>query len=107
MNLITKERFYPFNQTSRANQPSLQAISKLKTSGKKIINTILNPQKIDVTFQKFTKPTTKTSKTIFPTSQQDLKNIRFHFDLSNHTHQIPDNRPNTKPDTTQTSNIIK
>ncbi|KAJ5828198.1 uncharacterized protein N7525_006451 [Penicillium rubens] len=82
-------------------------MSGLKNSGKKAVDAILNPQKIDVAFQKFTRPTVGAGKTVFPTSQRDLKNIGFHFDLSDHTRQVPDNRPNAKPGATRTSNVIK
>ncbi|KAJ5779906.1 hypothetical protein N7457_005066 [Penicillium paradoxum] len=81
-------------------------MSGLKNSGKKAVDAILNPQKIDVAFQKFTRPTVGAGKTIFPTSQRDLKNIGFHFDLGDHTRQVPDSRPNAKPGTTRTSNVI-
>lgn len=63
-------------------------MSGLKNSGKKAVDAILNPPKVDVAFQKFTRPTVGAGKTTFPTSQRDLKNIGFYFDLADHTCQV-------------------
>lgn len=81
-------------------------MSGLKNSGKKAVDAILNPQKIDVAFQKFTRPTVGAGKPTFPTSQRDLKNIGFHFDLADHSRQVPDARPNAKPGATRTANVF-
>lgn len=81
-------------------------MSGLKNSGKKAIEAMLNPQKVDVTLQKFTRPTVGAGKPTFPTSQRDLKNIGFHFDLADHKRQVPDTRPNAKPGATRTANVF-
>jgi hypothetical protein len=81
-------------------------MSGLKNSGKKAVDAILNPQKIDVAFQKFTRPTVAPGKTTYPTSQRDLKNMGFHFDLGDHTRQVPDTRPNAKPGATRAANVF-
>ena len=82
-------------------------MSGLKNSGKKAIDTILDPQRVDVALQKFTRPTVGAGKPTFPTSQRDLKSIGFHFDLGDHTRQVPDTRPNAKPGATRTANVFK
>ncbi|KAE8377772.1 hypothetical protein BDV26DRAFT_262921 [Aspergillus bertholletiae] len=81
-------------------------MSGLKKSGKKAIEAMLGPQKIDVTFQKFTRPTVAPGNPTYPTSQRDLKNIGFHFDLSDHTRQVPDTRSGAKPGDTRTANVF-
>ncbi|KMU79027.1 hypothetical protein CISG_07334 [Coccidioides immitis RMSCC 3703] len=63
-------------------------MSGLRGSGKKAIDTILSPQKIDVAYQKFVRPSAAAGQTTYPSSQRDLKNLGFHFDLSDHTRQL-------------------
>ncbi|KAE8130872.1 hypothetical protein BDV38DRAFT_42255 [Aspergillus pseudotamarii] len=81
-------------------------MSGLKKSGKKAVEAILNPKKIDVALQKFTRPAVGAGKPTFPTSQRDLKNIGFHFDLADHTREVPDSRPNAKPGATRKANVF-
>ncbi|EEQ89761.1 hypothetical protein RJZ56_001747 [Blastomyces dermatitidis] len=41
-----------------------------------------------------------------PSSQRDLKNIGFHWDLSDHTREILDTRPGAKPGAKRTANVF-
>lgn len=81
-------------------------MSGLKNSGKKAIDAMLSPQKVDVALQKFTRPTVAAGKTTYPSSQRDLKNLGFHFDLSDHTRQVTDTRPGAKQGDTRTVNVF-
>jgi hypothetical protein len=61
----------------------------------------------DILAQKFTHPTAKPSKPTWPTSQKKLKNVGFHFDLSDITKTIPDTRPGAAKGATRKTNVFK
>ncbi|MCJ1423865.1 hypothetical protein MMC29_001750 [Sticta canariensis] len=42
-----------------------------------------------------------------PTSQKELKNVRFHFDLSDVTKTVPDTRPGAAKGATRKANVFK
>ncbi|GLA56040.1 hypothetical protein AnigIFM63604_004098 [Aspergillus niger] len=82
-------------------------MSGLKKAGKRALETMLDPKKLEIVHQKFTRPTVEPGNPTFPTSQRDLKNIGFHFDLGDHTREVPDQRPGAKDGATRTANVFQ
>ena len=68
---------------------------------------MLDPKKLEIVHQKFTRPTVEPGNPTFPTSQRDLENIGFHFDLGDHTREVPDQRPGAKDGATRTANVFQ
>lgn len=65
------------------------------------------PENIEKVTQRFTRPTASPGKTTYPTSQRELKNVGFHFDLSQVTKTIPDTRPGAAKGATREANVFK
>ena len=70
-------------------------MSGLKGAAKNAASFMTSSQNIEKIAQKFTHPTASPGKTTWPTSQKKLKNVGFHFDLSDVTKTIPDTRSNS------------
>lgn len=57
--------------------------------------------------QKFTRPTVGLGNTTWPKAQKELKNVGFHFDLSDVTRNIPDDRPGAAKGATRKAHVFK
>jgi hypothetical protein len=75
-------------------------MSSFKNAEEKAIDTILGPQLNRCRLSRFTRPTVGAGKPAYPTSQRDLKNLGSHFDLSDHTWEVPGTRGETGDTTT-------
>ena len=82
-------------------------MSGLGGATKSAVAFMTKPQNIEKVVQKFTHPTVKPGKPTWPTSQRELKNIGFHFDLSDTTRTIPDTRPGAAEGATRKANVFK
>ena len=82
-------------------------MSGLRGAGKHAVALMTQPQNIEKVAEKFTHPTVAPGKTMWPTSQRDLKNVGFHFDLSDVTKTIPDTRPGAAKGATRKAYVVK
>ena len=82
-------------------------MSGLGGAAKNAVSFMTKPQNIEKVTQKFTRPTASPGKTTWPTSQKELKNVGFHFDLSDVTKNVPDTRSGAAKDATRKANVFK
>ena len=82
-------------------------MSGLGGAAKSAVSFMTTPQNIGKVVQKFTHPTAKPGKPTWPTSQRELKNVGFHFDVSDITKTIPDTRPGAAEGATRKANVFK
>jgi len=82
-------------------------MSELGGAAKSAASFMTKPQNIEKVAQKFTRPTTSPGKPTWPTSQKELKNVGFHFDLSDVIKTILDTRPGAAKGATRKANVFK
>lgn len=82
-------------------------MSELEGAAKSAASFMTKPQNIEKVAQKFTRPTTSPGKPTWPTSQKELKNVGFHFDLSDVIKTILDTRPGAAKGATRKANVFK
>lgn len=82
-------------------------MSGLGGAAKNVVSFMTKPQNIEKVATKFTRPTASPSKSTWPTSQKELKNVGFYFDLSDVTKTTPDTRPGVAKGATRKANIFK
>ncbi|KAL9130017.1 MAG: hypothetical protein Q9217_001701 [Psora testacea] len=82
-------------------------MSGLRGAAKNAVSFMTKPQSIEEVAKNFTHPTAGPGKPTWPTSQRELKNVGFHFDLSDVTKTIPDTRPGAAKGATRQANVFK
>lgn len=84
--------FYSQSLTIMSQVPGIIAtMSGLEGGAKSAVFFMTKPQNTEKVAQKFTHSTAKSGKPTWPTSQRELENFGFHFDLSDITKTRLDN----------------